>query len=31
VDEMQMVKDYLGREPSMEPFLEHLGLSTESE
>ena len=31
VDEMQMVKDYLGREPSMEPFLEHLGLKAHSE
>lgn len=30
VDEMDMVKDYLGREPSMEPFLKHLGLETES-
>lgn len=26
VDALEMVKDYLGREPRMEPFLEHLGL-----
>jgi len=26
-DAMDMVKDYLGREPRMEPFLEHLGLT----
>ncbi len=25
-DEMEMVKDYLGREPSFEPYLKHLGL-----
>ena len=30
-DEMQMVKDYLGREPSFEPFLKHLGLVGQSE
>jgi thimet oligopeptidase len=30
IDEMQMVKDYLGREPSMEPFLEHLGLKADA-
>ncbi len=30
LDEMEMVKDYLGREPSFEPFLEHLGLKTET-
>lgn len=27
LDGIDMVKDYLGREPSMEPYLEHLGLS----
>jgi len=27
IDELDMVKDYLGREPKMEAFLEHLGLS----
>ncbi|MCG3127573.1 MAG: Oligopeptidase A [Phycisphaerae bacterium] len=26
VDEFEMLRDYLGREPRMEPFLEHLGL-----
>ncbi len=26
VDAMDMVRDYLGREPKMEPFLKHLGL-----
>ena len=26
IDEMEMVRDYLGREPRMEPFLRHLGL-----
>lgn len=31
VDEMEMVKDYLGREPSVEPFLQHLGLKSDSE
>ena len=28
VEEMDMLKDFLGREPQMEPFLEHLGLSS---
>lgn len=28
VDEMQMLKDFLGREPKMEPFLEYLGLTS---
>lgn len=27
IDELEMVKDYLGREPRMEPFLAQLGLS----
>ena len=31
IDEMEMVKNYLGREPSFEPFLKHLGLEAESE
>lgn len=26
VDEFELLRDYLGREPQMEPFLEHLGL-----
>ncbi len=30
-DELDMVKDYLGREPSFEPFLKHLGLVGQSE
>jgi len=29
MDEMEMLVDFLGREPEMEPFLEHLGLSHE--
>jgi len=29
MDEMAMLKDYLGREPRMEPFLRHLGLQAE--
>ncbi len=29
MDEMEMVRDYLGREPRMEPFLRHLGLDAE--
>ena len=29
VDDMEMVRDYLGREPTMEPFLRHLGLEIE--
>ena len=29
VDELEMVRDYLGREPRMEPFLKHLGLEVE--
>lgn len=28
VEEMDMLKDFLGREPRMEPFLEHLGLTS---
>jgi len=31
VDEMEMVRDYLGREPRMEPFLRHLGLEISNE
>jgi thimet oligopeptidase len=27
IDEMEMLKDYLGREPKMEPFLRHLGVT----
>lgn len=30
MDEMDMVKDYLGREPRMEPFLRRLGLKAEA-
>ena len=30
MDEMDMVKDYLGREPRMEPFLQRLGLKVET-
>ena len=29
VDDLEMVRDYLGREPRMEPFLKHLGLETD--
>ena len=29
VDEMQMVREFLGREPRMEPFLKKLGLEVE--
>jgi thimet oligopeptidase len=29
IDGMDMVKEYLGREPSMEPYLRHLGLKRE--
>jgi thimet oligopeptidase len=29
MDAMDMVRDYLGREPTMEPFLVHLGLTVE--
>ena len=29
VDELEMVRDYLGREPRMKPFLKHLGLDVE--
>ena len=29
VDEMQMVREFLGREPRMEPFLKNLGLELE--
>ncbi len=29
VEVMDMLKDFLGREPRMEPFLKHLGLTTE--
>jgi hypothetical protein len=28
MDAMDMVKDYLGREPKMDAYLEHLGLKT---
>ena len=31
VDAMDMVKDYLGREPKFTPFLKHLGLQVDSE
>lgn len=31
MDEMDMVRDYLGREPKMEPFLKHLGLEVPAE
>ncbi len=31
MDEIDMVRDYLGREPKMEPFLRHLGLDVEEE
>jgi Zn-dependent oligopeptidase len=27
VEELNMIREFLGREPRMEPFLEHLGLS----
>jgi thimet oligopeptidase len=30
MDSMDMVRDYLGREPKMEPFLKHLGLQVPS-
>ena len=29
LDDMDMVRDYLGREPQMEPFLKRLGLEIE--
>lgn len=30
MDELEMVKDYLGREPKLDAFLEHLGISSDT-